>query len=73
MGKNDEILHAFLSNPLLISNYDINSDDITTVQEAMHSDKPVIRAIAIMIMKASNDVGEQQVYNEIINYLNTTL
>jgi hypothetical protein len=50
MARKDDILKSFLSHELLSSKYEIKVDEIpNTVREALNSDKPIIKAIALIV------------------------
>jgi hypothetical protein len=50
MARKDDILKSFLNHELLTTNYKLQDSDIpTTVREALNSDKPIIKAIALIV------------------------
>lgn len=68
--RNDDILKAFLSDPEIQEKYKIEAKDFQTLRIGLNSDIPIVRTISIVIDKLEN---QAQSYNEIINYLNSTL
>ena len=71
MTRKDEQLKAFLSDPMLQKEYGIEPNKYKTIGEALSSNEPIVWTIATLIDK--EDHTEQNVYNEIVNYLNSTL
>ena len=50
MARKDEILKSFLTHELLGNKYAIKKEELpNTVQEALYSDKPIVKAIALII------------------------
>jgi hypothetical protein len=50
MARKDDILKSFLTHELLESKYEFKKEELpTTVREALNSDKPIIKAIALII------------------------
>ena len=70
MAKKDNLIKAFLADPLLKEKYDFNADSINTLAEAEVSDIPIVRVIAKIVKSGQVD---QVTYTEIINYLNEVL
>lgn len=51
MARKDDILKSFLTHKLLESKYEFKKEELpTTVREALNSDKPIIKAIALIIV-----------------------
>lgn len=70
MANKDNLLKAFLADPILKEKYGIDADDIGSLTEAEKSDVPIVRVIAKIVKSGQED---QPTYNEIINYLNEML
>lgn len=70
MAKKDNLLKAFLADPILKEKYEVDADSIDSLAEAEKSDAPIVRVIAKIVKSGQED---QATYNEIINYLNETL
>lgn len=50
MARKDEILCSFLKHEMLTSKYELKKSEIpSTVREALNSDKPIIKAIALIV------------------------
>lgn len=50
MARKDGILKSFLNHELLTTKYELQDSDIPgTVREALNSDKPIIKAIALIV------------------------
>lgn len=50
MARKDDILKSFLHHELLTTKYELQDSDIpVTVREALNSDKPIIKAIALIV------------------------
>lgn len=70
MAKKDNLLKAFLADPILAEKYEIDAESINSLADAERSDVPIVRVIAKMVKSGQDD---QQTYTEIINYLNVEL
>ncbi len=73
MARKDDILKSFLSHEILETKYEIRREELpNTVREALNSDKPVIKAIALIVEglegkpPVTNDALRRQV-NQFLN------
>lgn len=76
MARKDEILRSFLSHELLVSKYEIPKSDIpSTVREALNSEIPVIKAMALIIEGLENKppVTDNDLRNQVTRFLNETI
>ena len=73
MARKDEIFKSFINHDLLESKYGLNINEIpTTVREALNCDKPIIKAIALIVegLDGTNPVTDTTLRNQILQYLN---
>lgn len=63
----DRIMKSILSNERLAAFGDFNPTDFDSIDDALCSDKVIVKAVAMIIM--GDKKSETQVYNEISNYL----
>ena len=50
MARKDDILKSFLTHELLETKYDLKRDELpSTIRDALNSDKPIIKAIALIV------------------------
>lgn len=76
MARKDEILKSFLAHEILESKYEIRNEEIpTSVRLALNSDKPIIKAIALIVegLDGSSPVTDSVLRNQITQFLNETL
>lgn len=74
MARKDEIFKSFMCHELLISKYKLNMVDIpTTVRDALNSDKPIIKAIALIVegSEGSSPLTDNALRAQITQYLNS--
>lgn len=67
MAKNDNLLKAFLADPILKEKYGVDVENIDSLADAEKSEFPIVRVIAKIVKSGQDD---QATYSEIINYLN---
>lgn len=73
MARKDDILRSFLTHELLESKYEIRKEDLpTTVREALNSEKPIIKAIALVVegLDGSSPVTDKVLRDQLTTYLN---
>lgn len=73
MARKDDILNSFLSHELIEKKYEISKDKIPlTVREALTSDIPIIKAIALIVegLDGTSPVTETVLRNQITQFLN---
>ena len=76
MAKKDDILRSFLSHSILKEKYQITEDDFPkNVREALHSEKPIIKAIALVIenLERPASATDNELRNTILQFLNTSI
>lgn len=76
MAKKDEILRSFLSHELLEHKYEFSKEDLpSTVREALNSDKPIIKAIALIIegLDGTSPVTDSVLRTQVTQFLNETI
>ena len=72
MARKDDILKSFLTHELLESKYKLNRDELpNTVREAFNSDKPIVKAIALIIdgLEKSPSITDAALNTQIRQYL----
>ena len=76
MARKDTILKTFLTHELLDSNYEFDKTDLpSTVREALYSDKPIIKAIALIVegLDGTSPVTDSVLRNQVTQFLNEAL
>jgi hypothetical protein len=76
MARKDEILKSFLSHELLLSKYEIKSSELpNTVREALNCDKPIVKAIALIVegLDGTSAVTDSVLRNQVTQFLNEAL
>ncbi len=73
MARKDDILKSFLTHELLESKYELKKEELpTTVREALNSDKPIIKAIALLVegLDGTSPVTDKVLRDQLTTYLN---
>jgi len=73
MASRDDILKVFLSHELLQSKYQLKLEEMpNTVSEALHSDIPIVKTIALIVNAIHNTpaVTDSELRNTVNQYLN---
>jgi hypothetical protein len=76
MARKDDILKSFLTHELLESKYELRNEELpTTVWEALNSDIPIVKAIALIIegLEKSPSATDNELRNSILQFLNTAI
>jgi hypothetical protein len=76
MARKDDILKSFLTHELLESKYKLRNEELpTTVWEALNSDIPIVKAIALIIegLEKSPSATDNELRNSILQFLNTAI
>ncbi|GAA0873102.1 hypothetical protein GCM10009117_22490 [Gangjinia marincola] len=76
MARKDTILKSFLTHDLLESKYEFDKADLpSTVREALSSDKPIIKAIALIVdgLDGTSPVTDSVLRNQVTQFLNEAL
>lgn len=76
MARKDDILKSFLKHELLETEYELNQEDTpSTVREALESDKPIIKAIGLIIegLDGTSPVTDSVLRNQVTLFLNEAL
>ena len=73
MARKDDILINFLQHDLLKSKYELTDNDIpNSMQSALKSSKPIIKAIALIVDNLENPIPitDNSLRNLVTQYLN---
>jgi hypothetical protein len=73
MARKDEILQSFLEHEIIIDKYDIDPSSLPqTVRNALDSDVPIIKAIALVVenLEGASPATDATLRNVITQYLN---
>lgn len=73
MARKDEILKNFLTHELIESKYGLSKEQLpTTVSEAINSEKPIVKAIALIIegLDGTSRVTDSVLRSQITQFLN---
>lgn len=76
MARKDDILKSFLTHELLENKYEFNQEELpSTIREALNSDKPIIRAIALIVegLDGTSPVTDSVLRNQVTQFLNEAL
>ena len=76
MARKDDILKSFLTHELLENKYEFKKEELpTTVREALSSDKPIIKAIALIVegLEKSPTATDNELRNSVLQFLNTAI
>lgn len=76
MARKDDILKSFLTHELLENKYEFNQEELpSTVREAMNSDIPIIKAIALIVegLEKSPTATDNELRNSVLQFLNTAI
>jgi len=75
MARKEEILKSFLEHDLLKSKYKIKAADFpNNVREALNSDVPIIKAIALIVenLESRQEITDKALRDLILQHLNQT-
>lgn len=76
MARHDDIFKSFLAHEILESKYGLKSNDLPdTVREGLKSDKPIVKAIALIVegLCSPTPVTDQVLRNQVIQFLNDAI
>lgn len=71
--NSDRMLKIVLSDEKLIAYGEYNIADYETIDQALASDNATVVAVAKIIKGLSNKLSENEIYNEVSNYLKNNL
>jgi len=69
----DRMLQTVLYDSGLANYGEYNPSDYETIEEALASDKPIVVAVAKMILGLQRKSNDKEIYNEVNNYLRNNL
>jgi hypothetical protein len=76
MARKDEILNSFLKHELITSKYEVKKSQLhTTVREALNSDIPIVKAIALVVegLESPTPITDAALRNQITQFLNEAI
>ena len=76
MARKDDILKSFLTHEILENKYQLKKEELpSTVREALNSDKPIIKAIALIVegLEKSPTATDNELRNGVLQFLNTAI
>ena len=76
MARKDDILKSFLTHELLETKYELKKEELpSTIREALNSDKPIIKAIALIVegLDGTSTVTDSVLRNQVTQFLNEAL
>lgn len=76
MARKDDILNNFLKHELLTSKYEVKKSQLpTTVRDALNSDIPIVKAIALIVdgLESSTPITDATLRNQITQFLNEAI
>ncbi|MBP5457794.1 MAG: hypothetical protein J6Y37_14985 [Paludibacteraceae bacterium] len=69
LKNSDKILQVVLNDAKLIEIGKYKPQEIGTLDDALFSDNAVIRTVALMVSGLSQKLSDNQIYNQVFNYL----
>jgi hypothetical protein len=76
MARKDDIFKSFLTHDILQSKYKLKQTDLpSTVNEALNSGVPIIKAIALIVegLEKSSIITDNELRNSVLQFLNTAI
>ena len=76
MARKDKILMSFLEHENIESKYKIKRSDLpSTIREALNSDQPIIKAIALIVdaLEGTSSVTDSALRKQVTQFLNEAL
>jgi hypothetical protein len=76
MARKDDILKFFLSHEILEKDFNLTLSELpNSVREALKSDIPVVKAIAIIVdgLERTPTVTDNDLRNSVLQFLNTAI
>ena len=76
MARKDDILKSFLKHELLSSKYQVEKSNLpTTVREALTSEIPIVKAIALVVegLESPTQITDAALRNQITQFLNEAI
>jgi hypothetical protein len=76
MARKDDILKSFLKHELLTSKYQVEKSNLpTTVREALTSEIPIVKAIALVVegLESPSQITDAALRNQITQFLNEAI
>jgi hypothetical protein len=76
MARKDDILKSFLKHELLTSKYQVEKSNLsTTVREALTSEIPIVKAIALVVegLESPTQITDAALRNQITQFLNEAI
>ncbi|MBS1775347.1 MAG: hypothetical protein JSS64_03600 [Bacteroidetes bacterium] len=76
MARKDDIFKSFLNHELLTTKYELQDSDIpATVREALNSQNPIIKAIALIVegLDGTTPVTDKVLRDQVTQFLNEAI
>ncbi len=73
LTNGDRMLQVVLADPKLALFGEYNPVDYETIEDAIASDRPIVVAVAKMILGLERKLSSKEIYNEVNNYLKNNL
>jgi hypothetical protein len=76
MARQDDILKSFLSHEILVNKYELVREELPkTVREALNSDIPIVKAIAIVVqgLERTPTATDNELRNSVLQFLNEAI
>ena len=71
--NSDRMLQVVLNDEKLIAYGEYNIADYETIDQALNADNPIVVAVAKIIYGLRKKSSENEIYNEVSNYLKNNL
>jgi hypothetical protein len=76
MARKDEIMKSFFTHEILAKKYEFKKEELpSTVREALKSNKPIIKAIALIVegLDGTSPVTDSVLRTQVTQFLNEAL
>lgn len=71
--NSDRVLQTVLSDEKLMAYGEYNVADYETIDQALNADNPIVVAVAKIINGLRRNSSENEIYNEVSNYLKNNI
>ena len=73
LTRNDKLLRSVLLDPVLMRKGGYEEKDCLYIEDALRSDNPVVKTVALILDRDYTGSSENDIYRELIDYLKKAL
>ncbi len=73
LTRNDKLLRSVLLDPVLMKKGGYEEKDCLYIEDALRSDNPVVKTVALILDRDYTGSSENDIYRELIDYLKKAL